>query len=513
MSIRQSASGLCAIFTITAALTASAAAANPKADGYRGIWFELGKKYEYGDKYSGGLGTYTANHVPMAVYAEKADKTFFVYGGAKGGRRILQAMVSYYDHERRIVPRPTVVHDWQSADPPLREQNVNDPHCNPSLSIDGDGHLWVFISGRGSRRLGLIYRSAEPYSIDEFELVRAWEMTYPQPWWIEGKGMLLLFTKYTAGRELYWAVSRHGSRWTGERRFAGIGGHYQTSRLVGDGVITAFNMHPGGNVDKRTNLYFLRTDDAGRTWKNWRGETVETPLKESDNAVLVRDYKAEKRLVYIHDLDLDRRGRPVILYTTGASHMPGPPGEPRWWTVAHWNGANWDYTEMAPANHNYSTGALYIEDDLWRIIGPTEPGPQPYGCGGEVAVWTSRDEGKTWHKQRDATHDSEFNHSYVRRPLNAHPDFYAFWADGDTEKFSPSRLYFTNRDGSRVWRLPPKMNTAAAAPEAVSIVPNSDRRPFSGHWRSVAITARPEGFEPPTLGSEDRCSIQLSYGR
>lgn len=32
-----------------------------KADGYKGIWFDLGQKSSYGSKYSGGLGTYSAD--------------------------------------------------------------------------------------------------------------------------------------------------------------------------------------------------------------------------------------------------------------------------------------------------------------------------------------------------------------------------------------------------------------------------------------------------------------------
>jgi len=54
----------------------------PKDDGYRGIWFTLGQFsdapygrgswksfWDYGDKNSGGNGTYTAKHVPIAIYA------------------------------------------------------------------------------------------------------------------------------------------------------------------------------------------------------------------------------------------------------------------------------------------------------------------------------------------------------------------------------------------------------------------------------------------------------------
>lgn len=432
--------------------------ASPKDDGYRGIWFTLGQMTPYGDKYSGGLGTYTANHVPMAIYSAEAKKTFFVYGGAKEGKRHLLAMASYYDHERRVVPRPTIVHD---------KQTVNDPHDNPSLAIDEKGYLWVFISGRGRKRPGFIYRGTKPYSIDDFELQWQGEITYPQPRWIEGRGFLHLFTKYTNGRELYWSTSPDGRTWAPDQKFAGIEGHYQTSHQIGNLIITAFNRHPDHKPDKRTDLYYIQTDDLGKTWKNVEGQTLKLPLTKPDNPARVRDYAAEKRMVYIADLDLDSRGRPVILYITGASYIPGPPGDPRWWTITHWTGKDWEYREITRANHNYSTGSLYIEGDTWRIIGPTGLGPQPIGAGGEVAVWSSRDEGKIWTKERDITRDSAMNHNYVRRPMHANPEFYAFWADGNPNKFSPSHLYFTNMSGDKVWQLPYSMHGDFEEPKLI----------------------------------------------
>jgi hypothetical protein len=441
---------------LSAASPATCISTSAKDNGYRGIWFTLGQQSEHGDKYSGGLGTYTANHVPMAIYAKDVNRTFFVYGGAKQGQRHLLAMASYYDHHQHLVPRPTIVHD---------KQGVNDPHDNPSLCLDGTGHLWVFISGRGRQRPGLIYRGTKPHSTDEFELIGEREFTYPQPRWLPGEGFFFLFTKYTKGRELYFSTSPDGRNWSPDKKFAGIGGHYQTSHLRGHRVITAFNMHPGGNVDQRTNLYYLQSDDLGKTWRSVRGEAVELPLSAPRNPALVRDYQAEKQLVYIHDLDLDAQGRPAVLFNTSNDFKPGPKGDPRWLTLAHWLGDRWDYTQITRANHNYSTGSLYLEKEAdWHLIGPTEKGPQPIASGGEIAIWRSQDEGRNWRKQRHVTRGSARNHNYVRRPMDAHPDFHGFWADGNPDQFSMSALYFTNATGDKVWQLPYDMDRDFAEP-------------------------------------------------
>jgi hypothetical protein len=424
----------------------SALEPNLRCQGYQGIWFSLGQQGDFGDKYSGGLGTYTAKHRPIAIYSPKADKTFFVYGGTKVEKQHLLNMIGYYDHATGFVPKPVIVHD---------KMGVIDPHDNASLAIDGDGHLWVFVSGRGRSRPGLKYRSRKPFDINSFDRISEEEFTYPQPLWVPGQGFLHCFTKYTNGRELYWNTSEDGRVWTADRKLAGMGGHYQMVECQGNRVLVAFNYHPGKNtVDRRTNLYFVYTDDRGATWRTIQGEVIKTPMTDPKCAALVRDYQSEDKLVYLKDLQFDADGNPVILIVTSAHHMPGPAGDPRAWTIVRWDGTQWLDHQVTTSTHNYDMGQLWIEGDSWRIVAPTEPGPQHWGAGGEVAMWESRDLGRTWGLEKLVTSRSQRNHTYVRRPLHAHSEFYALWADGDPAGISPSHLYFLDRDTSQVRQLP-----------------------------------------------------------
>jgi hypothetical protein len=122
----------------------------------------------------------------------------------------------------------------------------------------------------------------------------------------------------------------------------------------------------------------------------------------------------------------------------------------------HWKNGKWNFHKVCESTHNYDMGSLYIDNDRWQIIGPTETGPQKFGTGGEMALWESKDEGATWKKIKSLTQNSLRNHSYARRPLLANNDFYGFWADGNADKFSESKLYFCNKKGD-VWTLPYNM--------------------------------------------------------
>jgi hypothetical protein len=206
----------------------------------------------------------------------------------------------------------------------------------------------------------------------------------------------------------------------------------------------------------------------GRTWKNVQGEPVGLPLDSPDNSARVHDYRSEGQNVYLKDLDFDSKGQPVILFLTSGGWESGPKNDPRTWRTAYWTESEWKIGGSIESDNNYDTGALYVEnDDLWRIIGPSEPGPQPYNTGGEVAMWTSSDQGATWQKLKQLTAGSRLNHTYCRKPVGANPDFYCLWADGHGRRPSESRLYFCDKEG-RTFRLPMAVAGDFSKPEPVS---------------------------------------------
>lgn len=454
---------------------------NEQADGYRGIWYHIAGagqagpvNNEYRYKYSGGLGTYPTNHYPFSVYAQTVNKTFFCYGGTDKTGKTLLHMVSYYDHKTGLVPRPTIVLD----------KATNDAHDNPVMQIDKDGYIWIFSTSHGTGRPSFIHKSITPYDITAFERIPATKIvdgkkvpmdnfSYLQMYYNEENGFTGLFTHYEkmGGRVIGWMTSKDGIEWSEWKDLSLLHqGQYQTSGNKGKRIGTSFNYHPNrkvrGGLDYRTNLYYLQSDDFGKTWSAAEGIPVEVPLKEVSNKALVHNYDSEDRNVYIADLNFDRKGRPVILYITSKGPMPGPDDGPRMWHTAWWSGNKWVIFPLTSAGNNYDAGSIYIEKNKWIVIAPTTMGPQLYNTGGEMEMWETKNQGKTWKKLKVLTQNSIYNHTYARRPINAHPDFYAFWADGDGRKPSESRLYFCDSKGN-VYQLPTVINDEFTKPELI----------------------------------------------
>ena len=110
------------------------------------------------------------------MYSEGAQKTFFVYGGVsegyhrstdlgqKGLDRLdvegaLLHMVSYYDHQTGMVPKPTI----------LLDKRTHDAHDNPVISLDDEGHIWVFSTSHGTSRPSYIHKSlVDPFTERSF---------------------------------------------------------------------------------------------------------------------------------------------------------------------------------------------------------------------------------------------------------------------------------------------------------------------------------------------------------
>ena len=435
---------------------------NRKTDGFRGIWYmNQFSNDEFVYKYSGGMGVYCAGHIPMAVFSPEANRTYFCYGGTDPANKSLIHCVSYFDHAAGLLARPTEVLDKCTVD----------AHDNPAISVDDRGHVWLFSSSHGVSRPSCILRSVRPHDISEFKIVQTGNFSYPQPYFLPGKGFLFLETIYRDYRRTncFSLSDPSGERWSEPQTLALINtGDYQRSWRAPSGKVgVVFDQHPvGKGLNGRTDVFYVETSDGGRTWRTAAGEKVDTPLLERENPCLVMRYAERGLNVYLKGVRFDAQERPYILYVVSTGYESGPKNDPRRWMTAHWDGRAWVERDTGiRSDSNYDFGALSIDTpDHWRLLAATGKGPQPWNPGGEIQCWVTSDAGVTWSKKKDLTLNSPRNHNYPRTPLGAQDGFVAMWADGDGRRVSESRLYFC--DGAfNVWRMPRRFAGEFAKPE------------------------------------------------
>lgn len=437
------------------------------AEGFFGVWYRNGPGHQAAPfKYSGGLATYPQQHRPIAIHRADVGRTYFAWGASRSIPTLEESMrhgqpghtidaISYYDHATGTLAPPLhlVTRDWL------------DPHENPTIAIDDAGHVLMFCPGHGESRESCIVRTARPHDLTSFEMVRRFGpsegFAYPQPWWVAGRGLVLLHTRYEGGeRRLAATSSPDGvdwSRWdepTWVSRMAA--GSYQISWADDAGrVATCFDVHPTDRGDMpplnyRRNIYYLETRDLGRTWRSAEGERFDVPAVDEDNDAQMLSTRERAWNVYLKDLCFDDRGEPIVVYLTCGGPEPGPEHGPHQWWIATRDAAAWTHTKITRSDHAYDHGELFqLVPDDWRLFAPTGVCIDRWGTGGQMHLWQSRDRGQTWADLGPKTDDQQ-SYTYARRPHHAQRDFAWLFSDGRANTPSPSTLHFADSDGHMI---------------------------------------------------------------
>lgn len=401
----------------------------------RGVWYCCGHQvntlpgHEW--VYSGPMATYCAWHRPMAVYAAKVNKTFFVYGNADNSPTI-----SVYDHGTGEFAYPVV----------LGSNPDGDAHRNPTLLIDADGFLHVFWGAHGHE--SHVLRSVRPYDQTEWETVADLpdlKTSYPQPWELLPGEMFVSYRQAPTWETSSWrmTVSQDGGRtWAPPRELVNLGEsavygitigatgdyprrvHFVWSRLGGGTPEEIASKHLWA---RRYNIYYACSDDGGYTWQRSDGTPYELPVTLETAEEL---YNCGQRGVWLKDIQLDSQGRPYVLFVDS-----DPETYLSRWMVGRQTAEGWRFSSFAESDHMYDDGGIAIlSDDDIRVYAPTT-NVQPSEDGGEIEEWQSTDGGDTWRNTRHVTSGSQYSHNNVKIAYNHQQgpgDLRMLWSYGDS---------------------------------------------------------------------------------
>ena len=299
--------------------------------------------------------------------------------------------VASFDHDTR--QRVTSVMRWRLDD--------ND-HANPSLHVLPDGRLMVFYNKHAGPRM--YYRtSLRP------EDVRAWSSektmptntagrdkgySYPNPIWLSESKRLWLFWRGGNWQPTFASTKNAGGTWTPARTLIEEPGQRPYVKYASNGrdkIHFAFTEGNPGSAETNINYAYYKAGALYRadgTRIKGMGKLPLSP-KEADS-VFDTDEKT-----WVHDIALDRAGRPIIVFTTLPSETKHN------YRYARWTGKAWKTFPVTAAGGSigdgsgrdrYYSGGITLDHENPSVVYLSREVKGTF----EVETWQTSDGGRTW---------------------------------------------------------------------------------------------------------------------
>ncbi len=377
--------------------------------------------------------------------------------------------VASYDHSTRV--RTTAVLAWRLG---------IDDHNNPSLHVLPDGRLMVFYS-RASRKKMSYRVTSRPEDITSWGRERTLATntsgprgyTYPNPVQLRAEGNRLwlfwrggnwqpTFSTSTNGANT-WATARTLVRYSGERPYIKFASNDRNT------IHFAFTQGHPANVNSNIYYAFYKRGYFYRAGGTRIKRVSQLPLSPSEASRV----DTTRTNAWIHDIAIDPRGRPVIVYATIVS------ARQHYYWYARWIGRRWQRVRITPAGASIAggremwySGGITLDHENTSVVYLSR---EVNGIH-EVETWRTPNGGGSWRRQAVTSGSSTEN----VRPISPRglrsfdDDMSVVWMGGNYKHYVAYQTDITTRllNGAN---LPP---TAAA-----TVSPRSGRAPLSARFR------------------------------
>jgi hypothetical protein len=291
-----------------------------------------------------------------------------------------------------------------------------DDHNSPSLIMRPDRRLVVFWSGHAGDTM-YYRRTARAEDISAWEPVKTVPVntagsagyTYPNPVQLSAERNALYLFWRGGNMNPTYAVTTGSDRWSAARGLVLVPGQRPYLKVASNGVDTIhFAFTDGHPRNVRTSIYYMYYRDGSLFRADGtRIGPMGTPVHPEQASKVYNSTGNTFGRAWIHDIAIDRTGRPTVVYATFPSDTDHR------YRYARWTGTGWFDRQLTIAGGSiqedggepHYSGGITLDPDNPSVVLCS----RQFAGIHEIQRWTTPDGGATWRIEHITSGSRESN--------------------------------------------------------------------------------------------------------